>query len=264
VIPAGDSILVVDRSNGPSILTPSLELGRTVQRSRLEGFGLVAAWPDNVIMNVVNPITPENMAPFHVVSFSGPAPRVVRSFGAEQAPPPSPRTPANLWRTFALAHSGGVWATEYQDYTIKLWSQAGDLRQVLLRRPDWFPLGRQAINLKAPPAAHIQALAEDATGRLWVFASVAAPTWSEGYPQIPTGARSFEVGPEAFANEKLFDTTVEIIDPRVARVVVRATLDRFVVAHVRDDIVAIYDATEGDEPFVDIVRLVIQQPSNMP
>jgi hypothetical protein len=133
-----------------------------------------------------------------------------------------------------------------------------------LRRPDWFPLGRQPINLKAPPAAHIQALAEDATGRLWVFASVAAPTWSEGYPQIPTGARSFEVGPEAFANEKLFDTTVEIIDPRVARVVVRATLDRFVVAHVRDDIVAIYDATEGDEPFVDIVRLVIQQPSNMP
>jgi hypothetical protein len=264
VITAGDSILVVDRRNGLSVLTPNLEPGRSLQRSHVEGFGIVAAWPDSVIINVANPITPDNVAPFHVVSFSGPAPGVVRSFGAERPPPASPRSFVNLRRIFVRAHAGGIWATEYQDYTIKLWSQAGDLRQVLVRRPDWFPVGRQPINLKAPPAAHIQALAEDPGGRLWVFASVAAPTWSEGYPQIPTGATSFEARPEAFANEKLFDTAIEIIDTRAARIVARATLDRFVVAHIRDDLVAIYDTTEDGEPFVDIVRLIIQQPDHRP
>jgi hypothetical protein len=223
----------------------------------VDGTGFVINWPDLVLINTNEMGTAGHMSPFQVVTFSGKVPRVIRSFGAQAAAPPNSQRYASLSRVLAPARNRTYWATEYQRYELTLWSLDGKILKTLRRQSDWFPAEPQRLSFREPPPPHVRTMAVDGQDRLWVFVNVAAPTWREGYPKLGPGIS--EVGPEAFSYEKLYRTTVEVLDPTVARVVVRTTLNQYVVTPLPGGRAAVYNTTASGEPYVQIVRLAIRQ-----
>jgi hypothetical protein len=251
VVPVGDSVVVFDRGAGPSVMGPDHRVARRLQPSRILGRAYPIVWPDSVLINTGALARSGNRSPFHVASLAGPSIEVVRSFGEE--PPPPAGAPRSAVRAIAPSRDGGLWAAPYQQYEIELWSLAGELQQTLVRRPSWFPEEPRRMNFSEPPPPRIRTLEQDAAGRLWVYVNVAASTWQEGYPR----GGGAEVSAGEFSYEKLYDTTVEVLDPIGGRVLARRTLDRFIVSALPDGHAAIYDTTEAGEPFVEIVRLSI-------
>jgi hypothetical protein len=99
---------------------------------------------------------------------------------------------------------------------------------------------------------------EDRGGLLWVFVLVAAPTWREAWP--PEAAKRREVPAEKMAYGKLFRTTVEVIDPKAARVIARRMLNRWVIAVLPGGRVASYVEDSAGYPRVAIDAVSLTTP----
>ncbi|MEX0892023.1 MAG: hypothetical protein WEB88_07615 [Gemmatimonadota bacterium] len=252
----GDSLLVYDHQRGWAVVGPDLTVARRLARSRMFSRPIPFAWPDSVLLSVpASSSGTERRSVFNVASFAGEEIRPLRSFtGADPPAPIHPMQGTFISRSL-MPGRAGVWITDYTRYRIDDTAFDGEVRQVYLREAPWFEEPNQRMRRSSqPPQPRIRAVREDAGGLLWVYISVAAPTWREGYPVLEgTGPR--DVRESEYSYEKLYQTTVEVIDPAAGRVLARRTIPNYIVSPVGDDRAAIYDTTEIGEPLVRIVRL---------
>jgi hypothetical protein len=152
------------------------------------------------------------------MTFDSSSARVVRSFGPSWSLPDF-RTMA---ATMRAPSASGIWTASLEQYRIEHWSPQGQLQRVLERTPAWPPRATEGLGTPTiEPPNSIQAITEDSAGRLWVFISVAAPTWREGWPANIRG----EMSMSSIALEKMLRTLVEVIDPVAGRVVARRQLN---------------------------------------
>ncbi len=249
----GDSIVVLDGSvRRATVLSPGLTPQRYISLPVQLSSPIVISWPD-AVMAAGNVPTPEGIGhKLHKVTFADNVGRILRSFGPGNGEVRGPDDQNAGDHRLSESNKGLFWSIASHSYDIYQWDHSGRLLRELSRRPRWFS-GPSSMNYRAleePPPPHIAALHVAADGLLWVFIRVAAPTWREAFPNVPEGTR--EISTRQIAFDKLFRTTVEIIDPKTNRVVSRSTFDRYMHSVLPDGRVAIFRGREeqGEEVLI--------------
>ena len=250
----GDSTLAIDFPRA-ALLAPDLTFVRSMPLQQFIGNAIVFRWPDRVVVNGQRPSRDANPQPISLVSFGDGTEKTVSTFGTFPGEPPLQRL--ELQRSFARAGEN-FWVVAPRRYRLSEWTTDGRLLRVLERNPQWFDEtpGPSLGGPNREPRALITALARDEQGLLWVFISVAAPTWREAWPKLPENAR--EVSSDAIRHEKLYRTTVEVIDPQQRRLVARTTLNQFLSAAFPGRRAAIYQPDAEGNPRFSIVRLSLE------
>ena len=186
------------------------------------------------------------------MTFDTTPPRIAKSFGPEWRMPD--------WNSMAAASrflapsSTGFWAANYDPYRIEHWTSDGRNDAAIERIPVWPTRTSEGLGKPdEPPPNSVQAIAEDAQGRLWVFISVAAPTWREGSPKS-----AGEMRLSAFAREKMHRTVVEVIDAKAGRVIARRQLDEWIIAALSGGRAAVYTVDANDIPRLRIVQVGLE------
>lgn len=223
----GDSMLVIDAGlNRATVFGPDLKMGRTILFAAFSPHPAVAInWPTLVWGN--GPINTSAAAgfPLHAMSLASDEAVVLRSFG-----PGDGQVRAGGWtaisQRLSTPRGNSVWSANQLDYQFAHWDTSGERLGQFSRTPKWFATQSMAWlgNTKTPPPPWVSCLYEDRDGLVWVFINVPSPHWAEAWDQV-RGSSAIEVPGSKINIEKLFVTTVEVIDPRVARVVTRTTLD---------------------------------------
>lgn len=124
------------------------------------------------------------------------------------------------------------------------------------RRPRWFAEESRYWfgNPSTPPPPAISAIDEDEIDRVWVFVRIAAPTWRDVWPN----AARQEYSVNRMALEKLFHTTIEVIDPGAQRVIARATVPYWIVSALPGMRAAAYSVDREGVPHIEVFALEIR------
>ena len=138
---------------------------------------------------------------------------------------------------------------------VSRWDADGNVRLSFSRRPAWF---RHAsvfnYDWKTEPSPS-GCGADDAEGLVWLVVRVPSRTWKEAWPNVP--ANVGEVPGRLIKSEKLFGTMIEVIDPRVGRVVSRGSFDWYVVGALPGRRAAIYQIDDTGQVRVAVVSLEV-------
>lgn len=256
-MPAGDSVVILDpMARRATIVDATLTPRRYVTLPAQIVNPVVVAWPGDVVGVSILDQRAQAAPPFHRFSFVDADARVVRSLGMLPAAPGS--MPASTSSHFLAATAdGGFWAAWTYGYNLYNWSGQGTLLRTLQRRPSWFPSEAPSRigSATRPPDAFVRGVEMDADGLLWVFVQTPADTWREGWPQIQPGQR--EVSSRSFQFEKMWDTTIEVIDPVAGRVVARQLIERYMVSAIPGRRVAFFSRDGMGEARVDIVEYTL-------
>lgn len=248
----GDSVLVIDQVRRATLFAPDLSVARHIPLGATLSRSLVVNWPRSVIGFDHYGAGGRGGPVFHEMAFDSVPARVTRSFGPEWSIRDF-RTMTASMRITAPTTSG-FWAATHDQYRIERWSFEGKMDLVLERSPAWPPRTSEGFGSPdTPPPNSMQAIAEDRAGRLWVFVNVAAPTWREGWPRT-TG----ETRVSAFAQEKMFRTVVEVLDPRAGRAVARRQLDEWIIAALPGERAVIYSVAADGIPRLRIVGFTLE------
>lgn len=250
----GDSMLVLDGTRRAVVFDAQFTPRRTVRLPGAFFPAVLAAWPSSVIAHGEGGDAAGSGWPLHQLSFVGNAAEVAASFGPDAREPRPERAWLNMQKV-AHAGGGGFWSGYLMRYQLTHWAGAGQKGESYERRPAWFAghMNGSLGNRDKPPEPVLRALLEDSAGLLWVFISVPAPTWREAW----SGVRGRDVSIRQIAHEKLFHTTVEVIDPRARRVVARQTLPAFVFAAFAERRAATYTVDRNDTPHVEIIAFTL-------
>jgi hypothetical protein len=230
----GDSVLVMD-SQRMTVVGPDLRPVRTLLTGIPIGRLAVAHWPSQVIGTRSGYGRDMMQRPLLRLDFSGPEPAVLGGFGPDRGDL-DPRYP--LLQNIRSFVNGRMWSNDGPRYRMSRWLPDGTLERSLERRPDWFVSPEPG-----GPRPHVSAVSEDSSGLLWAFVNVRAPTWREAMPPMAPGQR--EIAARSIAFEKYLRTTIEVIDPRTAQLVVRRELNELIVAVWPDGRAAAY-VVDGD------------------
>ena len=251
---AGDSVLVIDGANRRgAVLSSNFELGRTIALSYPFAPLVILKWPDAVVANGMIATAASSGWPLHRLSFADRTATVLGSFGPDGGAV-KPGAFARIAQVLTPSASGGYWAADYLRYRLTHWTPTGTTTSALERRPDWFarPSELEIGRPDRAPDPAISSIAEDSDGLLWVFVRTPARSWREAWPK--TGPKG-EVDYRSLANEKLFQTMVEVIDPRANRVVGRQQFDAWLVSALPNRRAAVYTTDSDGVPHVTILQL---------
>lgn len=253
-----DSMLVVDVMNRrATILDPQGRVARTLIARNQLLFPFVRNWPNDVVVSA-RVSTPEAAGlPLHVASFGGAEVTLSRSFASDAASM-RPSDLPNAYEFVARDARGGFVTTSPVRFEMKRWSAPGVLSQVLERESGWFPnpsSGRIGTPTE-PPSPRISALHVDAQERIWTFVRTASPNWKSAWSRFPVGAR--ETSPANFDRSRLFETTVEVIDPSTKQVLLRQTLGGIVYFVLDGTRVFIEREGPRGDPVFSLEQLTIQ------
>lgn len=252
----GDSILVAEAGRAV-VMTGDLEAIRQVSLNA--GFFPVRVlrWPDLVIANGFL-ATPESAGwPLHRLEFSREVVGVTKSFGPDDGEVRPGGFP-QLMQKIAVGDHMTFWSADWSRYRLVRWSATGDKELVLERRAAWFPETKRASSFGAPdraPDPGISAIHVDSAGLIWVFVKVPAPTWRRAWP---TDANPGEVSLRRIAVEKLYRTTIEVIDPAIGRVVARTSVDGWVLEALPGRRAARYTVAEDETPRIEILSFSLK------
>lgn len=180
-----------------TVLTPELQVQRMIPLPGPPGKAVVLAGDTVLLAGEIN--TAELIGlPLHLVDTAG---RLVRSFGAA-TPVRRPDRPYATTRRVAAARAGGVWSAHFTRYQIERWSPAGAMQEEFHVPAAWFSPWDTPVDGVARPT--IVDIHEDREGFLWVLARVPRELDSAN------GARNVSAR---------YDTIIEVIDTRAARVI---------------------------------------------
>lgn len=253
-VPLGDSVLVFDQ-NRATVIGPDFKAVRTIGFGEPRGRVVVLTWPTNVFRSGYASTSKPAGSVLHRVNFAGPMAKLVGSFGPTSTG--GSMGSAEVGQVIAAASGGRMWSAYWKRYHITLWNGDGTASRAFERAPDWFS-GKDPGGIgtpTTPPSPALSAMHEDAAGLLWVFVSIPAPTWKLGWPKVAPGQR--EVSTRAFGFDKMYRTTVEVIDPKLNRVLARRTLDGYVSHVLPDGRAAIHQPDLNDIPRLNIVSLAL-------
>jgi hypothetical protein len=252
---AGDSVLIVDGAQSRATLVgPDMVARRTILMPAPLRPLLALRWPGEVIGNGPHGTPGDVGWPLHVLSFGGSSLGISRSFGPDSGDV-SPFEPPKLDQVLARARDGGFWSADVLRYRLTKWSAAESKERSYVRAPSWFakPSANWVGNPTTPPPSAISAIAEDPEGVLWVCVRVAAPTWREAWP---TG-KGAEFLYNKMSFDKMFQTTIEVIDPQARRVLARTTVPHWIVAALPGRRLAGYAVDAEGEPHVEIFDVAL-------
>lgn len=258
LVVGGDSLVVLDAGNRrATVLTPSLTPVRYATLPFYMMSPILVSWPNTVISGGTFPTPDGTGRQLHRTSLAGKEGALVKSFGPGDGELRGPEEMYLVYQTLAQARNGVFWSIGNYSYDLFQWKADGSLIRAIQRRPPWFSKpSPMNYNWKTePPPPHIAAIEEDREGLLWVFIRIAASTWKQAWPVVPEAVR--EVPSRLIAKDKLYATTVEIIDPRTRRVVARQTFDRYVVGSMPDRRVAFYEVDSNGESRIVIGTLAL-------
>lgn len=255
----GDSMLIIDGALARgTVLDRHLKPVRTTLLVEPLRPLVLLDWPDGVIANGTIGLPNSVGWPLHRVSFATNQANVLSSFGpdsGEVRPHEGPR----LQQVLGRSQHGGFWSADVLRYRITRWSSQGEKTATLERRPRWFS-GESKFwvgNPSTPPPPAISAIVEDDAGNVWVFVRIAAPTWREAWPKNV----GMEVDLNKMSFEKMFHTTIEVIEPGTRRVISRTTLPHWLIAALPGMRAAAYTVDEGGVPHVEVIELKLQRSS---
>jgi hypothetical protein len=229
--------MLVSIRNSPGgfyVVGPDLSTTRHIKGA--QGPLAILQWPSSVF-SVPYPSLVQGerkLRPYTIRSFASEAGQVIDSFGSADE------------GGATAAKGGGAWVWTAAPYVLTRHSAKGEPIQSLTRRVPGFPqTWTQVIPGREPPPS-LQDVQQDAAGRLWVAMNVASPTWLTGF----AGG--------SFRPDKLYQTTIEILDPATGRMVTSAKLNGWVKALLQGGKAAIYEVTEQGAG-VRIVQLTVVQ-----
>lgn len=260
----GDSMLVFDwLSSRATVVGGDLKAVRSIGYRPHLSPAVVLSWPGLLVMNGFAPATSPANSALHRVTFADREMAILGSFGPVGTG--GSMGSVLVSQTLALASGSRVWSADRVRYHIARWKADGTADASFERKPEWFTGevsgARAAAELAGlagdprttPPKPRTTALKEDADGLVWVFISVAAPTWRDAWPKVAAGTK--EVRSRDIAWDKMYRTMIEVIDPTQARVVARRALDSYVFAALPGGRAAIYTIDENGIPRVSVVSL---------
>lgn len=219
----GDSLHIIDQINlRHTILTPD---GRVAASIPFPGHSVLLRLNGNrrMLMSGTVP-TPDGIGrAFHTVSGAG---LVERSFGEVGGPVIVGQ--ATAARRLSRPQNGTFWEAELRAYRINQWSESGKQLASFERKPSWFPIvDRPSGGLfGTEPTPQVMDVHADADGLVWVVIAVAARNWRSalGTPVLASGATTYPSADQT----RLFDTVIEVLDPRSRRVVVSSRVTGFI------------------------------------
>lgn len=258
-LPVGDSMAVFEAGGRVTVFGPDFEVVRTTALPFGPNLALGSSvsllrWPTRVLFNAR-----QNAAarpPLHLADLSAATPRLHSSFGDHDAPRVSS---SFLSRRLGAANRGSAWVADWMDYRLDRIDAEGRVLQSLTRSPDWFPeyVGPVLIDDRTGPSPYIDAVVEDAAGRLWIAMRIAATGWR----QILDDARA--ACPTDFCPppEAIYQTVIDVIDPAAMRVVTRSHLDWRIIDALPDGRFVAY-AEEALIPVLYVLRLELRERPN--
>lgn len=251
----GDSMVVFDWvESRATVVGPDLRAARTLRLQGRVQQVLVHKWPGDLTISGSASREPGGPV-LHRATFADSMLRVVSSFGPAED------------REFRVRpdippvvgpHPGSRFLTaDWGRYRVTLWTATGSRVTQVERKPSWFAgEGSRGIGGPTrPPEPVISAVTSDSTGLVWVFVSVPAPTWRDGWP-TQSGRGEFAVRNIDFS--KIYRTTVEVIDLTRGRVVARKELDAYVLGALPGLRAATYTVDAAGIPRVGVVQLELR------
>ena len=258
----GDSMLVFafDSANGNrAIVVDSLfHAARTV---RLPGVLMPASaegWPARLVLS--GPLKGDSTEGeiLHAGSAEQSEFKIESSFGPGKLRSAEIGTVANYQRT-TPGKDSTFWSSDILRYRISHFSNDGTLIGTIERTPSWFPVP-SVDNMgtpTAPPPPKIFAIWQAPDGLLWVFGRVAGKQWQQGWPKLAPSAKRLSVLAMHF--DKLFGTTIEVLDPVTRNVIATAPLDEYITNVLPNGNVAVYSVDSAGAPHLAIRRLPLSR-----
>ena len=209
-VDAMDTVRAIESGTRYHVIAPDLAIKRTTPL--VMSVSAAVAEADGKLFAVTPSSSGPNATTLGVFDRAG---QRVQAFGRL----PSGVDAEMRFRRLAIGPNGSRWGINTAAYVIERWQPDGSSAQKLIAERDWLKKSNEPAGdarLRKPPA-RLVGLLVDARERLFVFAIVADANWK------PVGAN-----PAAEPNQ-VFDTLVEVIDPRTGTLIARTRLDQFLV-----------------------------------
>ena len=256
-----DTVVVLDGDlRRATVLDRTFQVARTVALPMHVRGPVVLSWPGRVLGSGSVSARGAAAKPLHELSFaSGNRAVVTRSFGAAAV---DSRRGGMVTTSHSLTApgNGAFWAGWMFGYQLTRFAVDGRALRLIGREPDWFrePSQGGLGTPSTPPPSLLVGLEEDRQGRLWTFLRVPSKSWKAAWPTLPPGTR--EVSSRSIAVEKLYDTLIEVIDPRAGRVIARRRLDGYFVGALPGLRGAMYEVSEDGEGRISILTFALIGP----
>lgn len=218
-IAAGDTVHLLDEANSlRHVFTPDHRRARTepvTPHLRASGFSLPLPGGRLAFAGTV-PTRDAVGLPLHVMEADG---TVSASFGSD-APELVPGGAPDV-RRLAAAGAGALWAGHLTAYRVERWTLDGRREVAIERDASWFaPYTRTRWEPGEPPHPMLMAVRQDAAGRLWTLVRVADADWARA-PRQPVDSAVAAAAPLLqYDLNDLYDTRIEVIDPRCGTLLV--------------------------------------------
>lgn len=167
-----------------------------------------------------------------------------------------------LRRTVTPGRGGGFWAAYLYEYRVEYWSDAPARTLTLVRNPPWFsgvglprPLG-----LAHPPPPVLTGVYEDRLGLLWTATAVARTDWQSAV-QVFEGGAVDPRGPSPPLND-LYETIVEVLDPKAGRVVTALRIPVLLSAQLGDRLFLAQREVRGVGFYLDVYEVTLDSTGN--
>ncbi len=220
----GDSIYVSDPAQRRlTVLGPDHRVARTVP-APAEVAGVLPGRGGEVVVQALDRSPALVGYPLHRLASTG---RVVASFGSRR-PATRRDRPYDDPRAVNRARNQGVWSARLNRYRVELWDASGRPVLALERSPSWFVPWTRHPGVREDevrPVPLLQAVREDARGRLWVFVRVPDARWRAASAPAPAERRRERGVVPANQLRRYLDTVVEVLDPRTGRILASTRLE---------------------------------------
>jgi hypothetical protein len=237
----GDSLFIVDARL--LRLTVLDEDWQTVSTTRIPTRPLRATLSHErgLLINAV----PANRVPTPPVQRLAPDGAVTASYGD----PVIRQLGDPLSATRTITQSGRdttVWVAYRDRYQLERYSWVGSLLSTIRRVAPWFEEYRPSSD---PPRTVVSDVVLDSLGYLWVLTTVLEDDWRESLE------RAREDRDPVGVNDRVWDSIVEVIDPRGGAVVARRRLDQHMQRFPAPGVLFSYAETDVGVPQISLWRL---------
>jgi hypothetical protein len=243
----GDSVHVIEHTHHTVLAPGASSFVRTTRIATAPYYSAISPDGTLIVQNAV--WGPNGTAQLiHVLDGDG---EIRLSFGGDA----SKIENADPWTTVRVISLSrqGVWSARVNEYSIELWDLQGHQIQSLRREGNWFSPWSgydPSEPIRKRPRPQVTQILEDQSGFLWVAVLVADSKWK---PIVDAGGGSEVRVGDVDLNE-VWDTIIEVLDPRAGRLLGATRLDQQVIGFLSNNPNAIYTRRSNEDgiPLVDI------------
>ncbi|MGV3711117.1 MAG: hypothetical protein ACO1Q7_20005 [Gemmatimonas sp.] len=251
----GDSMLAVDQlSSRATVIGPDLKPHRFLMYPNGSRVDLVLRWPTSVVASGWVAARGQQGLPLHHVSLAARELKFLQPFSPDTA---KWARQSDLWSWIQAAEGrGGFWSVNTYRYRFTQWSPERTVVADYERIADWFPPSDRrnaAGNPSTPPMPSLIRILSAADSRVWAIAKVPSPNWRRAWPVLAPGRSDVDTRRIAFEN--LYNSVVEEIDLKTARVLSRTHIAKLIIAGLEGNRVATYELNALGVPRIVIYAL---------